>query len=83
MTFASVAALSLLTLIGLGVVAAAFNARRLIAWENRALGALADTLRARRLAIEEDILLLSGTQPVLQTQTQLAEPAPQRGSRAA
>ena len=58
----SYAAAILLSLFGLGIVIAAFNARRLIAWENRVLGALADAAREHRLSLEEDARLLENAQ---------------------
>ena len=84
MTFASVAALSLLTLLGLGTVVAAFSAKRLIPWENGVLNALADTLQERRLSLEEDARLLSGPQILPQPQTQTPHvKAARRDSKAA
>ena len=81
MTFASVAAATLLTLFGLGIVVAAFNAKRLIAWENRVLRALADGVREHRLSLEEDARLLEGAPPLPQARP--AQPAAQRKGKAA
>jgi len=83
MTFTSVA-VTLLALFGLGLVAAALNAKRLIAWENRVLSALADSVREHRLSLEEDAKLLEGAQPSPQAQpARPAKPAAQRKGKAA
>ena len=58
MTFASALGLILISLFGLGVIVGALNAKRLIAWENRALTSLADNLRDYRLSLEEEQCLL-------------------------
>jgi len=81
MTFASAAAITLLTLFGVGIVVAVFNANRLIAWENRVLSSLADSVREYRLSLEEDARLLGGAQPLPQAQP--AQPKEQRGDVAA
>ena len=76
MTFASAAAISLLALFGAGIVVAAFNTKRLIAWENRALSSLADSVREYRLSLVEDARLLEGAQPL----PRHAQPARQAGA---
>ena len=84
MTFASVAAVTLLALFGAGIVIAAFNAKRLIAWENRAMSSLADSVREYRLSLEEDARLLEGAAPLPQVQSvRHAKSAAQRKSKAA
>jgi len=47
-----------LFLLGIGLIVGALSARRLIAWENRTLTSLADTLRGWRVALEEEQHLL-------------------------
>ena len=84
MSFASVAAVTLLALFGAGIVVAAFNAKRLIPWENRALSSLADSVREYRLSLEEDARLLEGAVPLPQEQSvRHAKSAAQRKNKAA
>ena len=83
MTFASVAAITLLALFGAGIVVAAFNTKRLIAWENRVLSSLADSVREYRLSLEEDSRLLEGAQPLPQKQPARTKSAAQRKGKAA
>ena len=84
MTFASAFSLILLALFGVAIMAGALNAKRLIAWENRALGSLAGILREQRIALEEERRpVLASAEPV-----PCAAPSPthfrnQQGSRAA
>jgi len=67
MTFAVAAPYILLTLFGAALVVAAFNARHLIRWENRALTALANAVRDYRETLEEEQLLLRGEVPVFES----------------
>ena len=60
MTFAVAVPYALLILFGAALVVAAFNARRLIRWENRALTSLADAVRDYRETLEEEQRLLHG-----------------------
>ena len=60
MTFAAAVPYALLVLFGAALVVAAFNAKRLIRWENRALTSLADNLRDYRVTLEEEQSLLRG-----------------------
>jgi len=62
MTFASIATITLLTLFGAAIVVAAFNAKKLIAWENRVLSSLADSVRDYRETLEEEAGLLERAQ---------------------
>jgi cell division protein FtsB len=82
MTFASVVSVSLLALFGAGIILAVCNARRLIAWENHALNALADSVRDYRLSLEEDMKLLEVARPQ-QARPAQRKPASQRGGKAA
>ena len=63
MTFAAAVPYALLTLFGAALVVAAFNARHLIRWENRALTSLADAVRNYRETLEEEQRLLQGEAP--------------------
>ena len=58
MTFAAAVPYALLALFGAALVVAAFNARHLIRWENRALTSLADFVRDYRESLEEEQRLL-------------------------
>jgi len=49
-----------LVLFGAALVVAAFNSKRLIRWENRALTSLADAVRDYRETLEEEQRLLQG-----------------------
>ena len=60
MTFAAAVPYALLVLFGAALIVAAFNNRRLIGWENRALAALAETVRNYREALEEEQRILQG-----------------------
>ena len=60
MTFAVAVPYALLILFGAALVVAAFNARHLIRWENRALTSLADAVRDYRETLEEEQRLLQG-----------------------
>ena len=80
MTFAAAVPYALLMLFGAALVVAAFNAKRLIRWENRALTSLADVVRDYRETLEEEQLLLQGAgAPVQQTEA----PAQESNIRAA
>jgi len=58
MTFISAVPYALLILFGAALVVAAFNAKHLIRWENRALTSLADAVRDYRETLEEEQRLL-------------------------
>jgi Flp pilus assembly pilin Flp len=60
MTFAASVPYALLVLFGAALIVAAFNARRLVRWENRALTSLADAVRDYRVNLEEEQRLLQG-----------------------
>jgi len=60
MTFIAAVPYALLALFGAALVVAAFNAKHLVRWENRALTSLADHLRDYRLTLEEEQRLLRG-----------------------
>jgi hypothetical protein len=60
MTFIAAVPYALLTLFGAALVVAAFNAKHLIRWENRALTSLADAVRDYRETLEEEQRLLQG-----------------------
>jgi len=60
MTFAAAVPYALLVLFGAALVVAAFNAKRLIRWENRALTSLANAVRDYRETLEEEQRLLQG-----------------------
>jgi len=60
MTFAAAVPYALLVLFGAALVVAAFNNSRLIGWENRAIAALADTVRGYRETLEEEQRILRG-----------------------
>jgi Flp pilus assembly pilin Flp len=60
MTFAAAVPYALLMLFGAALVVAAFNAKRLIRWENRALTSLADAVRDYRATLEEEQRLMQG-----------------------
>ena len=80
----SIVSVTLLALLGLGIVAGVFNAKRLVAWENSVMSSLADSVRAHRLSMEEDLRLMEGAQPRQQAlSTQAEKPAARRGSKAA
>jgi len=64
MTFAIAVPYALLTLFGAALVVAAFNAKHLIRWENRALTSLANAVRDYRETLEEEQRLLQGKVPV-------------------
>ena len=63
MTFAATVPYALLILFGAALVVAAFNAKRLVRWENRALTSLADVVQNYRETLEEEQLLLAGAAP--------------------
>jgi len=69
MTFAAAVPYALLILFGAALVVAAFNARHLIRWENRALTSLADNLRDYRETLEEEQRLLQGEVASVQAET--------------
>ena len=69
MTFAVAVPYALLALFGVALVAAAFNAKHLIRWEDRALTSLADTVRDYRLSLEEEQRLLRGEAAPEQTES--------------
>jgi len=69
MTFAVAVPYALLILFGAALVVAAFNARHLIRWENRALTSLADAVRDYRETLEEEQRLLQGEAMSAQTET--------------
>ena len=54
MTFTSLLGLILLSLFGAAIVVGALNAKKLIAWENRALVSLADAIQNYRESLEEE-----------------------------
>jgi len=85
MTFASGLGLVLLALFGAAIIAGALNARRLIAWENYALGSLADNLRELRVSLEEerDIVGASYTKPAQRAVRLRPAAGRQQGGRAA
>ena len=58
MTFITAVPYALLVLFGAALVVAAFNAKHLIRWENRALTSLADAVRDYRETLEEEQRLL-------------------------
>jgi Flp pilus assembly pilin Flp len=60
MTFAAAVPYALLALFGAALVVAAFNSKRLVRWENRALTSLADAVRDYRETLEEEQCLLQG-----------------------
>jgi len=60
MTFAAAVPYALLMLFGAALVVAAFNAKHLIRWENRALTSLADAVQGYRETLEEEQRLLQG-----------------------
>ena len=60
MTFIAAVPYALLVLFGAALVVAAFNAKRLVRWENRALTSLADAVRDYRVTLEEEQRLLQG-----------------------
>ena len=60
MTFAAAVPCALLVLFGAALDVAAFNAKRLIRWENRALTSMADAVRDYRETLEEEQRLLQG-----------------------
>ena len=60
MTFIAAVPYALLVLFGAALVVAAFNARHLVRWENRALTSLADAVRDYRVTLEEEQRLLQG-----------------------
>ena len=68
MTFAAAVPYALLMLFGAALVVAAFNARHLIRWENRALTSLADAVRDYRETLEEEQRLLQGAAAPAQTE---------------
>jgi len=68
MTFAAAVPYFLLTLFGVALVVAAFNARHLIRWENRALTSLANAVRDYRETLEEEQRLLQGGVPVFEAE---------------
>lgn len=70
MTFAAMIPYILLVLFGAALVAAAFNAKRLIGWENRVLGSLADAVQEYRESLEEEQRLLQAEAVPAECQTQ-------------
>ena len=60
MTFITAVPYALLILFGAALVVAAFNAKRLVRWEDRALTSLADAVRDYRETLEEEQRLLQG-----------------------
>ena len=76
MTFAVAVPYALLTLFGAALVVAAFNAKHLILWEDRALTSLANAVRDYRETLEEEQRLLQGEVPVFE-----AEPVSARDVR--
>jgi len=69
MTFAAAVPYALLMLFGAALVVAAFNAKRLVRWEDRALTSLANAVRDYRETLEEEQRLLQGEyMPVEQAQ---------------
>jgi len=44
----------LLCVIGIAIIVAAFNQRKLVKWENRVLIALADAVREKHVELEEE-----------------------------
>jgi hypothetical protein len=80
MTFAAAVPYALLMLFGAALVVAAFNARHLIRWENRALPSLADAVRDYRETLEEEQRLLQGeSTPTPATQVAVLVQAAQEG----
>jgi len=79
MTFATAVPYALLCLFGAALVVAAFNARRLIRWENRALTSLADAVRDYRETLEEEQRLLQGAYAPAKAEAP-AQDAPERDS---
>jgi len=69
MTFTAAVPYALLILFGAALVVAAFNAKHLIRWENRALTSLADAVRDVRETLEEEQRLLQGAIVPAQTET--------------
>ena len=60
MTFVTAVPYALLILFGAALVVAAWGARHLIRWENRALTSLADAVRDYRETLEEEQRLMQG-----------------------
>jgi len=54
----SIIMMGMIALVGGALVAAAFNTKRLIIWENRVLTSIADSVREYREALEEEQYLL-------------------------
>ncbi|MDR2687933.1 MAG: hypothetical protein LBB75_09275 [Oscillospiraceae bacterium] len=79
MTFATAVPYALLVLFGAALVVAAFNAKRLIRWEDRALTSLADAVRGYRETLEEEQRLLQGGVPPAQAEAP-AQYTPERES---
>ncbi|MCL2299987.1 MAG: hypothetical protein FWC27_07560 [Firmicutes bacterium] len=73
MTFAAAVPYALFILFGAALIVAAFNAKRLIRWENRALTSLADAVRDYRETLEEEQRLLQGEF----TPAEQVQPSPQ------
>ena len=69
MTFITAVPYALLILFGAALVVAAFNAKHLIRWENRALTSLADAVRDYRETLEEEQRLLQGEVAPVQVET--------------
>ena len=77
MTFAVAVPYALLTLFGAALVVAAFNAKHLIRWENRALTSLADAVKDYRETLEEEQRLLRGEYAPAKTEAP-AQQAPEQ-----
>jgi len=60
MTFAAAVPYALFVLFGAALIVAAWNAKHLVRWENRALTSLADAVREVRVTLEEEQRLLRG-----------------------
>ena len=82
MTFTSAAAIALLALFGAAIVVAAFNAKRLIAWENRLFTSLANRVQEYRESLEEEAVLLARAKSV-PAPVAVVKPTAQRKGRAA
>ena len=78
MTFAAAVPYTLLVLFGAALVVAAFNAKHLIRWENRALTSLADAVRDYRETLEEEQRLLTPVQAQAKAPAQ-AQPVREQG----
>lgn len=78
MTFVTAIPYIVLVLFGGLLVAAAFNAKRLIEWENRKMTALADAVQHLREGLEEEqhILQCESAPPVLAAPPQPAKEKP-------